>query len=228
MSGRTLWFALALVVQVALLAAVPWDREADESSTQTIWLEAQAGGDRHDLMRGEYVNLTYDISDLTQFADAAEVGEDRGRRSGEVVYAIVEELNPGVWSGVRIETDLPPDLPNGQVAIKGMVSDRGLKINAFLRQEADGTWAADSVVTGEMPRDFDREQKDRALADAWVTRQMISYQDIESYFVPASERQRLEEDLLAHPEEVLAEVRVGENGSASLLQMRIQDRVYDF
>ena len=196
MSGRTGGFALALAVQVALLAAVPWEREKDESATQTIWLKARAGGDRHDVMRGEYVNLTYDISDPTEFTEVREL------RSSETVYAVLQEMEPGVWSGLRIEKELPSDLPKGQVALKGQGSDRGLQINAYLHQEADGTWAADSVVTGERPRSFDHEQKDRALAGAWVSRQSIAYRDIDSYFVPESERQGFEKDLLAHPEEV--------------------------
>ena len=211
-------FALALVVQVALLAAVPWEREGDESAAQTIWLKARAGGERHDVMRGEYVNLTYDISDPAQFAEIGEV------RSGETVYAVLQEVEPGFWSGLRIDKELP----EGQVAIEGTGSDRGLQINAFLRREADGAWAADSVVTGEMPRDFDHEQKDRALAGAWVRRRAIAYRDIDSYFVPESERRVFEDDLMAHPEEVLVQVRVGEGGEATLMQIRIQDRAYDF
>ena len=222
MSGRAVGFALALAVQVALLAAVPWEREKDESTTQTIWLKARAGADRHDVMRGEYVNLTYDISDPAQFAERREL------RPAERVYAVLQEMEPGVWSGLRIETELPSDLLEGQVVIKGNGSDRGLRINAYLRQEEDGTWAADSVVTGEWPRSFDHEQKDRVLAGAWVSRRAITYRDIDSYFVPESERRGFEEDLLAHPEEVLAQVRVSEDGGATLLQLRIQDRVYEF
>ena len=217
-------FALALVVQVALLAAVPWERDGEKSTAQTIWLKARAGGERHDVMRGKYVNLTYDISDPAQFAEIAEL------RSGETVYAVLQELEPGVWSGLRIDTELPSQLPEGQVAIEGRGSDRGVPINAFLRREADGTWAADSIVTGEMPpRSFDHEQKkDRALARAMVRRQVIAYGDIDSYFVPENERRVFEDDLLAHPEEVLAQVRVGEGGEATLMQIRIQDRAYDF
>jgi uncharacterized membrane-anchored protein len=229
MSGRTVWFALALVVQGALLAAVPWDREADESSAQTIWLKAKAGGDRHrDVLRGEYINLTYDISDPAKFAEVKPaIGAEL--RRGETAYAVLQEMQPGLWTGLRIERELPSDLPDGQAAIKGEWSDRGEQIKAYLHREADGTWAADSIITGEMDGSFDHDRgRDKALASAWVSRQAISYRDIASYFVPQSERRRTEEDLLAHPDEVVVQVRVGEGGSASLLQMRIQDRVYDF
>ena len=55
----------------------------------------------------------------------------------------------------------------------------------------------------------------------------IAYRDIETYFVPESERKRIEEDLRAHVE-VVAKVRVSGTGRASLIQIRIQDRAYDF
>ena len=230
MSARTVWFALALVAQVALLAALPWEREAVDATSRTIWLRAHAGGDRQDVMRGSYVNLTYDISDPAQLADTTRVADaDRTLQSGEATYVVVTETQPGLWSGLRtVQGKRPPDLPKGQVAIKGEVVDRGMQINAFLRKEADGSWAADSIVTGEMPRDFDRGQQNRVIASAWVMRKSIAYRDIDSYFVPQNERQRFKEDLLAYPEEVRAQVRVTEDGSASLLQVQVQDRMYDF
>ena len=55
----------------------------------------------------------------------------------------------------------------------------------------------------------------------------IAYRGIETYFVPESERKRIEEDLRAHVE-VVAKVRVSGTGRASLIQIRIQDRTYDF
>ena len=181
-------------------------------------------------MRGPYVNLAYDISDPAQLADTTRIADaDRTLRSGDATYVVVTETQPGLWSGLRmVQGKRPADLPEGQVAIKGEMVDRGMQINAFLRKEADGSWAADSIVTGEMPRNFNREQQDRAIAGAWVMRKSIVYRDIDSYFVPQNERQRFKEDLLAYPEEVRAQVRVTEDGSVSLLQVRVQDRGYDF
>jgi uncharacterized membrane-anchored protein len=229
MRAPTLGFALALVAQVALLAALPWKREADDSVSQTIWLVAKAGGGRQDVMQGQYVNLTYQISDPARFVDSRlEADDSRSLRAGETTYVVVAETQPGLWTGLRIVKGHPAHLATGQVAIRGEVVDRGLQINAYLRQQADGSWAADSIVTGEMPRMFDREQQDRALAGARVKRTTIAFRNIESYFVPRNERQRFKEDLLGHPQNVRAQVRVGEDGTASLLQVRVQDRTYDF
>ena len=222
MDRRMMGFGLALVAQVALLAAVPWGRSENLSTTaHTIWLKATAR-DQPDVMRGQYLNLDYEISDPAQFTELEEL------RSGATVYTVVRETHPGIWKGLRVDHELPSDLPANHVAIRGEAVDRGLQIHAFLRKEADGSWTADSVVTGDPRSRFDLGQQDRALARAWIKRQGIAYRDIETYFVPESERRRIDRDLRAHPEEVVAKVRVSETGRASLMQIRIQDRSYDF
>ena len=213
-------FGLALLTQVALLAVVPWGR-GGEQTAHTIWLKATAR-DRHDVMQGQYLNLDYEISDSNQFTKAEKL------RSGETVYAVVREIRPGIWSGLRLYHELPSDLPANQVAIRGETVDRGLPIHAFLHEKADGTWTADSVVIGDLRSRFDHERDDRAVAGAWISRVGIAYRDIGTYSVPESERKRIEEDLRAHPKEAVAKVRVSGTGRASLIQIRIQDRAYDF
>lgn len=219
MNRRMAGFGVALLAQVALLAAVPWGRGGD-STAHTIWLKATAR-DQHDVMQGQYLKLDFEISDPNQFTEIEEL------RPGETVYAVVRETRPGIWSGLRLDHELPSDLPADQVAIRGETVDRGLQIHAFLHEAADGTWTADSVVTGDLRSRIDHGQEDRAVAGAYISRQGIAYRDIETYFVPESERKRIEEDLRAHVE-VVAKVRVSGTGRASLIQIRIQDRTYDF
>lgn len=216
-------FGLALLVQVILLAAIPWGRVGDASTGQTIWLEVRAS-DRQDVMQGPYLDLDYEISDPKQFAEVAKLN------IGRKVYAVVHQTDSGVWRGLRVENDLPTLLPENHVAILGAVVDRGVEIHAFLHEEEDGSWTADSVMTGRKSlkdRPVHR-QEDRVVASAWVGQGGIVYRDIESYFVPESRRQQLAQDLRTYPEEVFAQVRVDELGRATLLQVRIQERVYDF
>ena len=221
MNRRMAAFGVALLAQVALLAAVPWGRGGDQSTAHTIWLKATAR-DQHDVMQGQYLSLDYEISDPNQFTEIVEL------RSGETVYAIVREVRPGIWSGLRLDHELPSDLPVDQVAIRGETVDRGLQIHVFLHEKVDGTWTADSVVTGDLRSRLDHGQAGRAVAGAWISRQGIAYRDIETYFVPQSERRRIAQDLRAHPQEVVAKVRVSDTGRTSLIQIRIQDRAYDF
>lgn len=216
-------FGLALLLQIVLLAAIPWGRVGDASSGQTIWLEVRAS-DRHDVMQGPYLDLDYEISDPKQFAEISELS------MGEKVYAVVCQTDSGVWRGLRVENAMPASLPENHVAILGAVVDRGVEIHAFLHEEADGSWTADSVMAGRksLKDGSAHRQENRAIASTWVGRGVIVYRDIESYFVPESQRQQLAEDLRTHPEEVFAQVWVDELGRTTLLQVRIQERAYDF
>ena len=69
MNRRMAGFGVALLAQVALLAAVPWGRGGDPTA-HTIWLKATAR-DQHDVMQGQYLKLDFEISD-----------PKRGSRSG--------------------------------------------------------------------------------------------------------------------------------------------------
>lgn len=51
---------------------------------------------------------------------------------------------------------------------------------------------------------------------------------IESYFIPESQRQVIADDLTAHPEAARVDIRVDAWGRATLIRLRIEDRVYDY
>lgn len=212
-------FALALIVQVALLAAVPGNRVVDGGGGREIWLKARASEDQN-IWQGNSLRLTYEIA-----AGHLLDGEPKPRGS---IYVVVVETPGGIWEGLRAETSLPSDLPAGQVFIRGEVVDRGLQVRAYLHESDDGSWEADSVVTAELPGRVDEPQKDRVMAGAWVSRPAITFPDIESYFVPESEHAQIETDLRARPRDLAAQVRVNESGRATLLQLRLGDRTYDF
>ena len=64
------------------------------------------------------------------------------------MYGILEEGEFGVWSGRRMTRELPASLEKGLVAIRSQVINKGEQIITYLQREADGSCAADSVVTG--------------------------------------------------------------------------------
>lgn len=212
-------FALALIVQVALLAAVPGKRVVDGGGRE-IWLKVRASEDQ-EIWRGNYLDLTYEISDGSLLRGEPQPGGN--------IYVVLRETPGGVWEGLRAETALPIGLPGDEVAIRGEVVDRGLQVHAFLHESDDGTWAADSVITTRSPRRVDETQQDSvALARAWVSRPAIAFPDIESYFVPESARAQLEAALRVQSSDLAVQVRVNESGRAALLQLRIGDRVYEY
>ena len=208
-------------MQVVLLGAIPRDWAGDATTSQTIWLQVKASN-RHNVMQGQYLDLDYEISDPNQFIEVPKL------KTGEKVYVVVRQTHPGVWSGLRVEDDKPTFLPEDHVTILGEAINRGLEIHAFLHKGGDGSWTADSIATGNLRDHSDHQQADKAIATAWIRRSAIVYRDIESYFVPESRRQQLAADLRAYPEEVFAQVRVDVSGRATLLQVRVQDRLYDF
>ena len=58
MNRSHLGFGLALLLQVALIAAMPLRRADDETDGAAIWLKVRAY-DRHDVMQGDYLKLHY-------------------------------------------------------------------------------------------------------------------------------------------------------------------------
>lgn len=221
MKRTTAGFCLALVAQVALLAALPWERAGDEATGRTVWLKA-AARNRQDVAKGEYLELEYEISALGRLSGAKEL------KNGDRAWVVMQLTAGGMGEGLRVVAEPPEGLLDDQLAIRGEIVDRGLEIRAFLHETTDGSWAADSIVAGHFESRPEPSQEDRTVANAWVRQRAIALRDIESYFVPESERARIDDDLRAHPQEVTAQVRVDGSGGATLLQVRIHDRAYDF
>lgn len=217
MTRKCGWFGLALLVQLVLLAAVPWGRTS-EGAGRTLWLEATALR-RDDPMQGHYLELDYAISTPASLTRT----NDWGR--GEGVFVVLRQAPDGMWKAIRTEPELPPEIPQDQVVIRGTTVDRFVPLRVQFHERADGSWEADSVLVGREPS-RPRDGKQQTVARARVHTPAIAY-GIESYFVPEGQRERLEEDLRRHPTEVATQVRVDEGGRAILLKLRIQDRVYD-
>ena len=218
MTRKCGWFGLALLAQLALLTAVPWGRTGEGTGT-TLWLRAMAMH-RDDPMQGHYLKLDYEISAPACLDQAGDPG--RGRS----VFVVLQQVPDGTWEALRTEPELPSGIHSDQVAIRGTTTDRGMSVQVSLHENPDGSWEADSVLVG--PRaSRPPAGEHQTVARAWIKRTAIVY-GIESYFVPKGERERLGEDLRSNPGEVAAQVRVDDRGRASLLRLRVQDRVYEF
>ena len=116
-------FLLPFALQLALILFVP----ARSAYTYNFGMDAviqTVPVDPYDLLRGYSQTLRYDISstsDLQQLPG----GNDLSR--GDIFYVILaadseSETKPPVpWKAIKVTPDLPQDLPNNQVAIKGTV-----------------------------------------------------------------------------------------------------------
>jgi uncharacterized membrane-anchored protein len=218
--SRHAFFGLALLAQTAVLLAIPISRDGGSETDREIWLQVTAD-DRQDVMRGDYLQLRYAVSDPPHQEALG------GFEAGGDVYVVLQEAGPDRWRILRVLVDPPTDLPADQVVLRGQILDGGLQIRAYLSESADGTWEADSVVTTRHPERIVQEEG-RTLAHAWVSRRAVGFRDIESLFVPESQRAALQQDMIAHPDAVYARVRVSPSGDASVHGLRVGGRAYDF
>lgn len=115
-SRRNLWLAIAgvAVVQTLALCWMIWDRAQLLASGREIVLEV-VPVDPRSLFRGDYVILSYEISNI-----ALPDGLERVHR-GEIVYVTLQKTDAGVWQVVKSSTARPSPTGPDQVVLKGRV-----------------------------------------------------------------------------------------------------------
>lgn len=120
MRKNVLLFALAVLVQVFIVAAVP-ARQLYTRLTGTIITIKTAPYDPYDFLTGYHVVLNYEISGLN------DPNLQIVRYQEEVtVYAILQKGPEGVWFRSAVVNQPPNDLPEGTLFLKGVI--RGNRI----------------------------------------------------------------------------------------------------
>ena len=112
---RPIWFALAGLIQLALIAAMVIDRASILREGTEVTLRTRPV-DPRDFLRGDYVVLSYDISEVP-------AGELRGKpREGRdpVVFVKLAPKGDGFYGAVSVHLD-PVPVTNGEVLIRGRV-----------------------------------------------------------------------------------------------------------
>ena len=212
MVKRYVWFGVALLAQIGILAALPLGRN---ESGKGIWLSAKVTNLR-DVMRGSGIRLKYDIERL----------EER-RKRGETVYTTLRRQSDSTWSVDTAWADRPSDVSPASILIRGKTARRWEPIHVILRQKSDGTWLADSVAIGQVDTPFGNVESHRAVATASVPRDYVDL-GIGYCDVPDGLRKRIVRDIRKHPEQFAALVQVDPQGRASLLGLRVQEREFRF
>jgi len=113
---RLLLFALAAVVQAGLIAAMVSDRVQILRTGAEVTLKARPL-DPRDLLRGDYVVLSYDISNLSAGALADKPAEGRG----STVYVKLARKPDGTSDAVSVHT-MPVAIGDGEMLIQGRVT----------------------------------------------------------------------------------------------------------
>jgi uncharacterized membrane-anchored protein len=112
MNKRKVWFVIAIVVQLALLAAVPAQKIHVRLFGKTVILKT-APVDPFDWMAGYHVTLSYEIS-----TPRGVPGWDEAK-DGDTVYVVLKEDTDGIWNAESVHTEWPEGIPPESVVIKG-------------------------------------------------------------------------------------------------------------
>jgi uncharacterized membrane-anchored protein len=114
---RPLWFALAGLVQLALIAAMVIDRAGILREGTEVTLQTRPV-DPRDFLRGDYVVLSYDISEVP-------AGELKGKpRDGRdsTVFVKLAPKGDGFYRAVSAHLD-PVPVASGEIVIRGRVEN---------------------------------------------------------------------------------------------------------
>ncbi len=132
-SGQWWKFAVPLVLQTALILAVPAQAVYTHLTGTTVILETRPV-DPYDMMRGYYQTLSYKISDtntLKKLPGWEEIAPQTNyatnyQSNSQTFYIVMEKpahpkstLTPSPWQPIKISRDRPKDLAANQVAIRG-------------------------------------------------------------------------------------------------------------
>ncbi len=112
MNRTSLWFALALALQIVILVGVPAQKLIALRTGRSVVLKVRPV-DPYDILSGYYVTLSYDISRSDSFATKVEASP------GATVFAVVEQQADGVWQPMELTDSLPANLPDNRAAIRG-------------------------------------------------------------------------------------------------------------
>jgi uncharacterized membrane-anchored protein len=127
---RALLFVLAGTIQVGLIAAMVFDRTGILREGTEVMLQTRPV-DPRDLLRGDYVVLSYDISSI-----AAGALKDQPATRRAVVYVKLSPKEDGFYEAVAV-AQTPIAVSGGEVLIRGRVvgGDRcGGFVNTFCEQ----------------------------------------------------------------------------------------------
>jgi uncharacterized membrane-anchored protein len=113
---RVLLFTLAAAIQVALIALMVYDRARVLREGSEITLQTRPV-DPRDFLRGDYVVLDYEISNLP----AGELKDTPSQGRGTPVFVKLARKDGGVYEAVSVHGE-PVPVGDGEVLIRGRVA----------------------------------------------------------------------------------------------------------
>jgi uncharacterized membrane-anchored protein len=114
---RPLWFALAGLIQLALIAAMVIDRASILREGTEVTLRTRPV-DPRDFLRGDYVVLSYDISEVPAGGLKGRPREGRG----PTVFVKLAPKGDGFYGAVSAHFD-PVPVASGEILIRGRIDN---------------------------------------------------------------------------------------------------------
>jgi uncharacterized membrane-anchored protein len=123
MNKQRIWFIIAVVVQLLILAAVPAQKIRIRKTGKLVTLKT-APVDPYSIMSGYYVTLTYDIS--RPFVPTGPPWSQPDHKpdwftwpDSKPIWVVLKEGHDQIWYAHSIHQNQPQSPPDGSVIIKG-------------------------------------------------------------------------------------------------------------
>ena len=123
MSRRATLLAAAVALQVLILLAVPATKVWTRWTGETVLLAIEPA-DPFDPLRGWHLVLRYELGDPSSFAEADEL------RHGRTAWAVARVDEDGVARPVRLSTERPERLAEGEILLRGRARGGRVKYGA--------------------------------------------------------------------------------------------------
>jgi len=120
MNRHTLFFTLAIIGQVLILAAMPAQNIYTRATGKSIILKCSPSSP-YDSLNGYYVILNLEVSDPKSFKGP------KYSYGTQPLYAILEKGSDGAWHPVSLSDAFPSGLAENRIAIRGHYTSRGIE-----------------------------------------------------------------------------------------------------
>jgi uncharacterized membrane-anchored protein len=147
---RVLLYALAGAIQVALIAVMVYDRVRVLRDGSEVTLQTRPV-DPRDFLRGDYVVLDYEISNLP----AGELKDTPSQGRGTPVFVKLARKDAGVYGAVSVHSE-PVPVADGEVLIRGRVAS-GATCGANRRAFCDRLRVTYGIERYFVPQDEGKE-----------------------------------------------------------------------
>lgn len=204
--NRWSWaFALAVIAQVGVVLAIPIPKALTLATGTSIFLETRPV-DPYDPLRGRYVTLDYFLEDPPSIETIP------GYLSIDEIEATFEQMPDRIYFIMEPRDSTSSESnSSGSTETNPVIAWEAVRIAYLLPEKLE---QGQQVLAGEL-----RVNR----YNVWHTAIDLG---LDSYFIPETIGDELEDDIREHREDTLVEVKVDRRGNSALVGVWVEDRQY--